>query len=220
MPDVFRSRSRASSNVSPANASPSNQTNNPQPVLDFTKRIDELKKSYSGRDGNGNRKHYVPESELDRYWTKPKVNEISQAYTPHLTIKFDLVKKRCLKLFSILVYVDRVKYFDDLQSLKISDAQLPVVEDNLPQALRSPAYDEVLQVLYKHQWLFCPLALDYALLTDLHLETDHILPFHDEEKIKDGDAAQIFKVKVNKTCNRLEGQVSISQTEPPIPPRI
>lgn len=208
LPNILRNRSRASLDASTANSIPSNYTNNPQPVLDFTTRIEELKKYYLGRDGNGNRRHYVPEKELVGYWTKPKVREISQAYTPHLTIKFDLVNKRCLRLFSILVYIDRVQYFETLQS-KILDAQLPIVEDNLPQTLRLPAYREVLSDLFKHQWLFCPLVLDYAILTDLHLEVDHILPFCDEQKLKDGDAAHIFKITVNKTCNRLEGQVGI-----------
>ncbi|KAK3331440.1 hypothetical protein B0H66DRAFT_467908, partial [Apodospora peruviana] len=196
-------RPRSTSHASASDISPT-PWKDPQPILDFTTHVNELTHKYIGRDGNEEHKPYIPESALASYWTKLRVNEVCKAHTPHLTIKFDVVKKRCLRLFSILVYIDKVQYFEDFLEQKIWDGQLPIVPNNLPQTLKAPAYKDVLAELLQHQWLFCPLVLDYAMLTNLRLEPEHILPFYDVEKIKDGDATQVFKIKVNKECNNLE----------------
>ncbi|KAK4213745.1 hypothetical protein QBC37DRAFT_422527 [Rhypophila decipiens] len=201
LPNPFRSKSRSSSNASTANLSLSSH-NNPQPSLDFTRSIEEIRRVHIGRDGNNQLKSYVPEHELRAYWTDTRVRELSQSYLPHLTIKHEVVAQRCLRLFSALVYTNRVQFFDTLQS-KLSDEQLPLVQDNLPQSLRSPVFKEALEDLYEHQWIFCPMILDYARLTDLELQPDHILPFQHIQEITQGDAAHIFKVKIDKSCNRL-----------------
>ncbi|KAM7219499.1 hypothetical protein V8F06_005054 [Rhypophila decipiens] len=210
LPNPFRSRSRSSSNASTANLSLSSQ-NNPQPSLEFTRRIEEIRREHTGRDGNNQLKSYVPEDELRAYWTDTRVRELSQSYVPLLIIKHEVVAQRCLRLFSALVYTNRVQFFDTLQS-KISDEQLPLVQDNLPQSLRSPVFKEVLDDLYEHQWIFCPMILDYARLTDLELQPDHILPFQHIQEITQGDAAHIFKVKIDKSCNRLHPRDKIRGT--------
>ena len=174
---------------------------NPQPVVDFTEYINERKGKYTGRDGHGEERSFVPEEELTRYWTKGKVNEICKAHNPHLTIKFDVVSKLCLRLFSILVYIDKVQYFDVLTRHKISDAQLPLAE--VPPVLNYPAYEDVVRDFLKHQWLFCPLVLNEALFTNLHLHSDHILPFCIETSIKDGKPTRILKIRVSRLCDRL-----------------
>ncbi|KAM7185597.1 Protein kinase-like domain containing protein [Naviculisporaceae sp. PSN 640] len=201
LPSFSRNRSRSSSNASTASLSVPSQ-HNPQPAVDFAIRVEQLRKLYTGRNGNDESVSYVPHDELRAYWTDVKVRELSQAYTPHLTIKYELVSQRCLRLFSVLVYTNRVQYFDAVQA-KVSDEQLPLAEDNLPQPLKSPVFKDVLEDICQHQWIFCPLVLDYARLTDVELQVDHILPFHHVEKITEGDAAHIFKVKIHKSCNRL-----------------
>ena len=172
-----------------------------QPILAFTNHIDELKKKYIGRDGTGNLEPYIPEEELKRHWTKSRISEVSKAHEPYLTIKFEVVSKRCLQLFSILVYINKVRYFATFLEKKYSDVDLPFKQ--IPDDLLSPVYKDVVPDLLEHQWLFCPLVLDYALLTDVHLETSQILPFYDEEMIKDSGTTQIFKIRVHKSCNRL-----------------
>lgn len=117
--------------------------------MDFTIRVEDLRKVYIGRNGNGDPVSYVPDDELKAYWTDVRVRELSQAYTPHLTFKYKAVNQRCLRLFSILVYAKKVQLFDALQA-KVSDEQLPLVEDNLPQSLRSPVFKDVLEDMYQH----------------------------------------------------------------------
>ncbi|KAK0622341.1 hypothetical protein B0T14DRAFT_426565, partial [Immersiella caudata] len=177
---------------------------NPQPVFGFTDHVEELKQKYSGRDGAGNRRPYIPENELKRYWTKSRVHDVCKSHAPHLTIKWEVVNQRCLRLFSILVYLDRAQYFEPLLERGISDAKLPLTDSDVPQALRTPAFEDVLDSLLKHQWTFCPLVLDYALLTNLHLHSSHILPFREEQQLADGDAAHIHRILVSGECNKLD----------------
>jgi hypothetical protein len=180
------------------------KSKNPQPVFDFTDHVEELKQKYSGRDGAGNQRPYIPENELKRYWTKSRVHDVCKSHAPHLTIKWEVVNQRCLRLFSILVYLDRAQYFEQLLERGLSDAKLPLTDSDVPQALRAPAFEDVLGSLLKHQWMFCPLVLDYALLTNLHLSTSHILPFREQELLADGDAAHIHCILVDGACNKLD----------------
>jgi len=198
----FLNRPRSASSAS--DSKPGRKNKNLQPVFEFTNYIEGLNGKYSGRSGTGDRKPYVPEFELRKYWTKSRVYEICKSHAPHLTIKFEVVSERCLRLFSVLVYLDRVVYFDPLLERGISDAKLPLADADVPQTLRAaPAFKDVLDGLLEYQWMFCPLVIDYAQLTNLQLQPSHILPFHDEEKIADGDAAHIYRILVDKHCNKL-----------------
>jgi hypothetical protein len=173
---------------------------NPRPVLDFTRHVDEKKNNYIGRNGRDESKPFIPVAELEKYWKKRKIEAVCKAYKPHLPTTFDAIQTHSLRIWSILVYLGKVQYFHIFPSNNISDDQLPF--GVIPPALSAPAYHELFQDIFEYQWLFCPLVLDYARLSDLKLEPRHILPFHGQEKVKVSDAAHIFKVRVHKECNK------------------
>ncbi|KAH8894516.1 hypothetical protein GQ53DRAFT_857922 [Thozetella sp. PMI_491] len=146
---------------------------------------------------------YIPHVALQTYWKKTRIEEVSKAYRPLVPVKVDAVTDLFLRIFSILVYIDRVQYIPTFFKHQISDAQLPIT--SIPEPLEAPVYKEVLSGIREHQWLFHPLVLNYALLTDISLEPQHILPFLDEEEITVGDAAHVHKIRVDEACNSLEG---------------
>jgi len=175
---------------------------NPQPIREFTAHIDKLQREYYGQDGNGDRKAYIPVTELARYWDRKKVQAICKAFSPEpLSISLDAVNPPRLRLFSILVYIDKVDHFMSFLEHNISDIYLPLI--NVPQLFQSPVYQEVINGLREHQWLFCPLVLEYAHLANVNLDARHILPFHYEEEIKKGDSAYVYRIKVDKACDKL-----------------
>jgi len=175
---------------------------NPQPILDFTSHVNTLQRGYCGQDGNGKPQTYVPVAELARYWDRKKVQAICKAFSPEpLSISFDAVNPPRLRLFSILVYTDKIQHFKSFLEHNISDLHLPIID--VPTVFQSPVYQEAINGLLKYQWLFCPLVLECAYLSNVNLDARHILPFHDEEEIKKGDSAHVYRVKVDKTCDKL-----------------
>lgn len=175
-----------------------------QPILDFTQKVQEWEKDYQGQDGRGEQKPFVPYSVLQSYWKrKNKVDEVRKAYHPSITASVDAIMKRNLRLFSLLVYLDRVQHLHSFTAHNINDEQFPLPARHIPAKLDAPAFEELIQRIREHQWRFFPLVLDYARLSDLHLEPDHILPFHGVEEIAGGDAVTVFKLRAHAACDEL-----------------
>jgi hypothetical protein len=178
---------------------------NTQPISNFTRYIEGKKENYPGRNGRGEKKHLVPRRELAEYWTRPRIDEVCKSYKPALPTRFKAVQENFLCIFSLLVYIDKVQYYPDFLSNSIWDDQLPF--KNSPGSLGAPAYEDLFRSLLEHQWLFCPLVLDYARLSDLNLPPERVLPFHDEEPIMSGTSSRstrVFKIRVYDVCNKLD----------------
>lgn len=175
---------------------------NPQPLLDFTDHIKRKKENYLGRNGNGEKKHFVPPAELTEYWTRPRIGEVCKSYKPALPAKFKAIRENLVNIFSLLVYIGKVQYYEAFLRNSIYDDQLPF--KRAPEPLSSPVYEELFRGVLEHQWLFCPLILNYGRLSDLHLEPERVLPFYDEETIKSGTTSRLSKLRVHAACNGLD----------------
>lgn len=174
---------------------------NHTPEQQFTFFIQGLEREYRGRNGNGKPLPYAPYARLRGYWTPAKVDEVCNSYRPHLPSRYNAIKNHSLLIFSILVYISETHRFEAFVTNGITDEWLPLTE--VPSALDAPIYEVLFRGSRKflqEQWRFCPLLIDSARLLDRQLPPEQILPFANEELLKDGDWSQVYKIVVPSDC--------------------
>jgi hypothetical protein len=155
-----------------------------------------------GRDGLGQKRYYVPFSTLHDYWEEDyKIQDVIGNNS--IALPTDVIRSRFLRVFSTLVYTGLVSCLPEFAKHSLHDGVFPLIKFPAAHWPDAPLYVDMFDKLQPEQWMFFPLEFHHDKLIDVELAARHILPLASEELLVDGDAAQIFKIEVDKSCNML-----------------
>jgi hypothetical protein len=174
------------------------------PVFEFARAVEHM--SRIGVDGSGEPQAYASPGALLDYWTQRRVGETTKANDVY--IPRDVIRRSYIRVFSILVYSNRVSVLEQFTNHGLDDNLLPLVD--FPSAWpNAPAYQELFAVFTVHQWRFCPLVFDGARLTNLHLHHKQILPIQKKPIVGTGgrEASLVSKMELDQSCDMLQGRV-------------
>jgi hypothetical protein len=112
------------------------------------------------------------------------------------------LSKGCLRVFSILLHLDRGGLVHRFQRSGIEDSRLPM--SNLEElhtiikamGLRDADAKNLAQQFHEKQWEFCPIDLDIDM--SRHFDKEYIMPICQKQKINDngGSATGIYLIEV------------------------
>lgn len=153
--------------------------------------------------------HFLPLHELKGYWNNGRIREVCHSYRPALHTGIDTIKSHSIRLFSLLVYVDKAQFLDLFSQNDVTDDHLPY--STAPSFLSPPRCRDLVKDLLQYQWMFFPLVLDRTRLNDLCLQEDHILPFQHVEQLSNHLSSEVYKVTVLRSCDKMT-EVHLSET--------
>ena len=182
----------------------------PDPFAHFADFVAREKLKHVGRDIAGNVKHYIPLCALREYWTPRRIAKVLQAFQPRLEVDIPLIRRRFLRVFSILVYLSG----DAVCNLSKQFISRDLCDDKLPQRSR-PAewadtkfHNDLFHQIRDRQWLFFPLCFAGDQLQDRELGEEYVLPIDPPEEIERGDAAVVQHLVIHDSYNHLSKKVS------------
>lgn len=146
-----------------------------------------------GTDANGEARRYVSHDDLKRYWTSELISSVLQSCT-HPSPIVDAIEKSFLRIFSILVFIDRPQYLKVFQRREITDANLPIPEHWPYKTDEGNDFQLALKDFYQNQWAFCPVELDNNIMYKRKLDNRQILPFMRE---RDRSAPDVHKIIIS-----------------------
>ncbi|KAH8882456.1 kinase-like protein [Thozetella sp. PMI_491] len=121
---------------------------------------------------------YISKSSLEKYWQDSKFAEVLLEHDPPIPLSEKDIRGSFLRVWSILVWIMRPEYIKDFIEADIDDANLHTQRDVRPHdAIRSPAFDEVLNKFRDYRWHFTPVQfLSDRLLNQRKLDNRTVLP--------------------------------------------
>lgn len=131
-----------------------------------------------GLNGNGEIVPWVPYSSLREYWGPVRLEEVLCHLIPAPPIS--IVRDRYLRVFTILVLLNKVEYISQFTSHGLTD-------DYWPQSQAywrwTPTFEPFFDAFLSKQWTFFPLDFHRHNLIDRHIPCDRILPFQSIEQL-------------------------------------
>ncbi|KAF4981161.1 hypothetical protein FZEAL_2995 [Fusarium zealandicum] len=169
------------------------------PLVDFREYLQRLRTS--GVNGYGKEAPYVPHSSLKEYWTEKRIQEILDSCNPFIPASASQILTKFLRIFSLLVYLDRPGDISLFTRKNIDDSQLPLAD--LPTSWPH----ELITKISESQWRFCPLEFTSDHIHKRELPAQQVLPITYETPLRvEGqgpDAARIWKVQIHTSCNNI-----------------
>jgi len=165
-----------------------------------------------GTDGNGEATRYVPYGDLRRYWTSERIASVLQPCTVP-SLMADDIYQRFLRIFSILVFIDRPKYLGVFQKRAINDEYLPISEHWPYKTDEGNDFQRVLNDFYQNQWTFCPIEIGQKIMFKRKLDISQILPFVHEQNLREqnlGAGGQCYKVRIHSSHSISQEPVQAS----------
>lgn len=190
---------------------------NLEPFSGFAEFVADTKPKYTGCDIAGNPRQYIPLSELQRYWTRPRISKVLHAFSERLDIDVDLIRRQYLRIFSTLVYT----HHDTLYLLTRLFISLNLTDERLPLRRRPSEwpdeafYRDFFAGVVENQWQFFPLQFDADQLYDRFLDDKCILPITLGDQIDHGSAAIIYRFDIHPEYNRI-GLVCFPSVQGPL----
>ncbi|WXC56844.1 hypothetical protein SNK03_002775 [Fusarium graminearum] len=150
---------------------------------------------------------YIAPSKLKNYWSEKRVDAILNGYRPPIPHSSDLIIKKHLQIFSILVYIDHpqeISWF--CSNIKDrNDNHLPFDAVELPR--NCPWTEEFL----RYQWRFHPLVFTPDSIYKRTISPRMILPVTYDKKLSERrggcHGAKLWKVQVHNACNSITPEV-------------
>lgn len=175
---------------------------NPEPLAEFCNFVEKKERYYTGLDISDNEKNFIPLHVLQEYWTRPRINKVLKALTASLAFHIDMIREHYLRTFSTLVYCGHVDSLQEFTKHSLNDDKLPL-RAHPGEWSRGPHFNTLFSTVFEHQWRFFPLIFAGAQLDDRHLDDNHVLPIEKVIQISHGDAATIYQIRINDSCNSL-----------------
>ncbi|KAI0141645.1 hypothetical protein GGR57DRAFT_509117 [Xylariaceae sp. FL1272] len=182
--------------------SPDEKGQDPRPEVDFGAWCEHEKKRHIGQTLSGAQELFIPLPSIRLYWTQQRIYEILQSFDPPLIVDIKTVQTAYIRVFSILVYVSKVRrLLRSVLESNMDDSHWPLDYDSLP-SLRWLKTHDVKQVL-NSQWLFCPLFLTRTKLNGPTINEKRILPFISRKELQGAGSAFVTEVEVPSDAHDL-----------------
>lgn len=210
MPSMAYSFAAADSNQSPPAPERVAGVIDPTSTTDFARYVNKTKVLFKGRDGYNREQHFIPYSDLDRYWGKSaarRIREVCKSYAYPIVAPPEAIRHAFLRVFSTLVYAGLLPFLPDFLENGLTDEHFPTT--NVPAEWADfPLHRDMFDKFKTYQWIFFPVILDSNQLINRHIPRDRILPIFDRKVIRDSDATLIAKVEFHQACINLRHDVS------------
>jgi len=148
--------------------------------------------------GDGGRT-FIPQDRLRAYFTKTEKADNLKALL-HATSKpseeivdVEVVRDSYLKIFSILIIINKAHYIKNFIDEGTSDSSLPLTYGD--KRLKTQKNQSFCDSFCQAQWEFCPVSLDTC--RNGKFDERQILPFMSKERISDGGSAKFYKVEIH-----------------------
>ncbi|KAI1765769.1 hypothetical protein GGR53DRAFT_251582 [Hypoxylon sp. FL1150] len=185
-----------------ASSHPTNMLYSRRPSLDhslsFSKWADSPDAEHDGVDGNGQPAKFISRSGLIKYWNWRMVRRVL-GDDPAVNAKIDIIRSHYIRVFSILVLIDRLSCLNEFMEHSLSDERLPL-ERRPPQWPKHDFLDDAFEAFSQRQWKFCPLQVRPSMLTGQRLNPRHILPLTQEKVIRKSAESEVVQVKFHPDC--------------------
>ncbi|KAF5012024.1 hypothetical protein FDECE_1883 [Fusarium decemcellulare] len=134
---------------------------------------------------------------LERFWEDRSVAAVLRQH--QVALPHTIVIESFLRIFSLLVYIDRVNRLDEFVERNLGDTAFPLEEP--PQGWPdTPVHRELFKKIDKWQWIFFPVVFGQRKLYNQILGPRHILPIRIKDLMKPGDTVQVHKIEVHPAC--------------------
>jgi len=157
----------------------------------------------SGLDGDGLKAYFVASVDLAAYWSRQNIESVVHGLGQPIRVPVDVIEARYLRVFSLLVYVERASLLEEFACRNLSDGLFPLCRFPPTWPDDSPLHRDLYELIREHQWMFFPLVINQGSMCNRKLRTRHILPIVEREVIKDSPAVTITKIKVPWGCQRV-----------------
>lgn len=160
-----------------------------------------------GINGEDETVKYIAPSKLKNYWSEKRVDAILNGYRPPIPHSSDLIMKKHLQIFSILVHIghpQEISWF--CSNIKDrNDNHLPFDGVELPR--NCPWTEEFL----RYQWRFHPLVFTPDSIYKRTISPRMILPVTYDKQLSERrggcHGAKLWKVQVHNACNSITPEV-------------
>ncbi|KAI5861106.1 hypothetical protein GGS23DRAFT_209034 [Durotheca rogersii] len=152
-----------------------------------------------GEDGTGKYVDFISHRKLSEHWAWWRVQEVLHGFYD-VTADIRTIRSSYLRVFSILVFTDRLKYIEHFTEHGVNDERLPLLQRpaSWPESRK---LDAVFGDFLKHQWKFCPLQLSAGALTGQRLDPRHILPIQARTVLRKSNAiSEVVRVTFHSDC--------------------
>lgn len=164
----------------------------------YAKQIHEL--SRLGVDGRGKRVGYISLEELQKYWTRTRVQEMCDSYA--IISNWELIRSDYLRVFSTLVSSGRVAMIRHFMQYGLHDGVFPSDYPLRGWPDASP-FSDCSEDFAEHQWTFFPLIIPFPEAHDRRLPERQIIPIKRKDPIQEGLDTRIYKIELDPQCNGL-----------------
>lgn len=170
----------------------------PRIVPERGEQLEHLKLQFHGRDGTGSEiSHYIPHDSLEAFWEAHSIDAILRAYS--VDKSQHVIFHHFLRIFSLLVYIDKVDRLGWLVEHGAKDATFPL-ETYPPTWPNTPPCTKLFEDITESQWIFFPVTFGQNELYNQVFSPRHIFPIYKEELMQSGDTVKLHKIETNPSC--------------------
>lgn len=162
-----------------------------------------------GINGYNKAVNWVPYDKLEEYWEKSRVEEVLSSLSP--VIPSRTIRSKYLRVFTILVLLNKIRYLPRFLSHALTDECWPRVKrfEGWAEAVGD---DDFFQDFKRKQWTFFPLEFCRHELVDRIVPLERVLPFTKVEPVPSqahvvsggGGGAKCSIITIHDSCNRLQ----------------
>lgn len=153
--------------------------------------------------------NWVPYNKLKEYWERNRLEEVLALLSPVIPAK--TIRAKYLRVFTILVLLDKIGYLPRFLSHALTDECWPRVKrfEGWAEAVEENDFFEDFK---RKQWTFFPLEISRHELVDRIVPLERILPFTKVDSIQvlaqvisgGGGGARCSIVTIHESCNQLQ----------------
>ncbi|OTA62684.1 kinase-like protein [Hypoxylon sp. EC38] len=165
--------------------------------MSFAKWTDNIKRS--GEDGNGQPAEFVSPCDLTTHWSHKRIKELLKDYRV-VGATVDTILCAYIRVFSILVFIDRLDYLPEFMEYGLNDCSLPLTQRPFGWP-ENRQLDQVFEYFQEFQWKFCPFEVSRHSLVGQRLDTRHILPINSKKVIRKlRGESEVIRVDFHTDC--------------------
>ncbi|RMJ12127.1 hypothetical protein CDV36_008220 [Fusarium kuroshium] len=176
----------------------------------FGEKLEHLKMQFHGQDGTGKeRPHYIPRYSLEEFWETQSINTILRAHSVNKSQ--GVIRHSFLCTFSLLVYINEVRFLEWLIERNLKDASFPL-EARPSFWPDTPATNRLFEAITESQWIFFPVTFDQHKLYNQVFGPHYIFPICKQDLIKAGDTVQFHKIETNPSYKGSDTATRVRKT--------
>lgn len=169
-------------------------------VVGVAEQLHSISHQYYGRHAlDDKRKRFVPLQRLKNFWKDDRqIESVLNSYAIYMgsfSLRPEIIRDRFIRLFSLLVAIERVHCIEQFSSHGLEDARFPL--EKFPQEWKTTRPNkELYSMISAEQWVFFPVIFESGELYSQAIPPQRILPIEYEEIIRQGTGVSLFRASL------------------------